>query len=101
MKTNKGIMHKENLKPDFLSELCKEDQLAIIQIIDESPYSWNEWERALNFFNAWLSQNQLTLTLLNQIRYIECCIEGANSLQGQFPLIGLVEDYLNTYGVKN
>ena len=91
----------KNFNDQYGLALTHEEYSALEGAVDQSPYSVNDWVRALQFFDHWLKKNQRQHSRLNQIHYIQCCIEGANVPQGELGLVFLLDDYLNSYGVKN
>jgi hypothetical protein len=81
----------------FLSD---EDLIILIQSIDESTYSLEEWLEALVFFQKWLQDSKKGKNFTDQIEYISCCIQGSSNAGRLLTLTDLTKSYLDSFGVE-
>lgn len=70
-----------------------------VAVIDESPYSADQWAEALHEFNGWSLNQKRELTLPHMLEYLSCCCESgmpAHLLSLPF----LLQEYLRDHGVE-
>ncbi len=82
------------------AELQGERLKKWIQVMDESPFSVDQWAEALIEFNAWELKEQRTLGIEHKLEYLSCCTESgmpAHLLSLPF----LLQEYLRDHGVED
>lgn len=72
----------------------------LVENVDESPYTLNEWLEAWEFFHHWLQNRNRRASFSNRLGYLACC---GQYLEGKaiFPaFIVLLEEMLEGYGFE-
>jgi hypothetical protein len=82
------------------SRLSEEELRLWVESIDDSPYGLEDWARALIRFARWEEAHR-ELTLEQKRTYLLCCIEGAGASAHLLPLETILENYLETHGVRD
>jgi len=81
--------------------LMSDEGLQIwIQSVDESFFQLEEWLVSLVYFQKWIQENKKTKNFPDQIEYLSCCIEGSANTGHFIPLIDLLKDNLDTFGIQ-
>lgn len=72
----------------------------VANYVDDSPYGFSQWMRALLKFDAWLKhENRHDEIQLNaMLGYLCCCHEASGSPNTALPLEAVLDDMLNQYG---
>ena len=61
-----------------------------------------DWVTALEYIYDWLTQvGRVSPGFKPLLEYISCCVEAAASAPAGYPLVGLVEEMLDRYGIDS
>ncbi|MGJ8652305.1 MAG: hypothetical protein ACSHX8_03440 [Opitutaceae bacterium] len=73
---------------------------ALLECVDESPYSLRDWIEALRKVGHWLDARSLAMELGDQIGYVSCATDSAGAGANLTHLPSLVEEMLEAYGCE-
>lgn len=72
-----------------------------LECVDSSGYSLADWIAALRYFQEWLAEHGLCLSLFEQLGYLHCAAEAAGvGTTGMEALQSLLESFLAEYGCE-
>lgn len=73
---------------------------ALLEGVDESPYSLRDWIEALRKVEHWLCARNMTMELGDLIGYVSCATASAGAGANLTHLPSLVEEMLEAYGCE-
>lgn len=75
--------------------------VELAQHADDSPYAMAEWIEAIEYFYDWLAQNNRSSPgIRNLLQYLDCCKQAGSSAPPGYPLVALLEEMLDRYGLE-
>jgi len=85
---------------DVLNQIShgKDQRQFLLDQVDESPYSLQEWEESLRYFQGWLQKQARTAELETMVGYINCCIASIQQTPGLPNLKDTLADMLEHHG---
>ncbi len=85
---------------DEFDQASESDLQHWAALIDESPYSLNDWSEALLCLKAWEANEKRTLTLVHRFEYLSCCAASASNFPHLISLPNLLKSFLASHGVE-
>ena len=81
-------------------DLTETQHQQLVDLVDESDYSLDDWRRALAAFDQWLSENEYDSRrpVETMLGYIHCCTMTTASTLPSPDLAELVRESLAQYG---
>ncbi len=84
----------------FNREMANERQMKILlQAVDASAHSIEEWIPALQVVGEWMQQNDRETSMERRIGYLSCCAESISSHPG-VNLAEVANEMLTTHGME-
>ncbi|WP_146209367.1 hypothetical protein [Coraliomargarita sinensis] len=83
----------------YLSD--RESVRALVDAVDESPYSLRQWVDAFIVVGQWLDARGLRASFQDQLGYVSCACEAAGAGANLTTLSGVVTEMLDDYGFES
>jgi len=74
---------------------------ALLQAVDDSPYSLGQWIDAFVVLDQWLEAKSLSASIEDQMGYLHCVAEAAGSGAVWIRLEAFVSEMLAQYGFEH
>jgi len=84
-------------------EACLSDRdsvRALLDAVDESPYSLRQWVDAFIIVGQWLDARGLCASFRDQLGYVSCACEAAGAGANLTTLSAVVSEMLDDYGFE-
>lgn len=85
-------------------EACLSEQqsvCALLDAVDDSPYSLRQWVDAFIVVGQWMDARGLRAGFQDQLGYVHCACEAAGAGANLTPLAALVSEMLDSYGFES
>jgi hypothetical protein len=82
-----------------VADLDSSEARLWVEAVDDSPYGFVDWAKALIAFSEWENRNR-PIGVSRMREYLSCCIEGSGGSTALLPLETLLQSYLETHGVS-
>jgi len=95
-----GQNDREQAQLKAYFELSDSDMVNLVQCVDESAFTLEDWVNALISMQQYLKSKSLTLGFKDSLDYIHCASTASPNKNPIEPLTELTLEFLNLYGCE-